>query len=728
MESASLKQPRLSKPNRSLPIIPRGIIAMRCSLTRLALRLPFALVGIAGTTVLVQPNGLYAHENHAPLPTKGVKIVGDQIMISAKGRDAIGMTTAKVSLGNLSRVVSVNARIELPWRQQAMIASLVPGKIEQVLVRPGETVAAGQELARMASIELESLQLEFLQAATEVKLAQRIADQRAALDDQGAIAGKSLLEAKTMLAEKTLHREITRQKLFALGLHDGALKQVLASGQPRDYLPLTSPIGGTVTHADVRVGQVVQTTDHLYHVVDLSTLWIVGEVLEADVANLHKGQEVQMSIAALPGQTLKGQIDHVRMKMDQQSRTQAVVIALDNRQGLLRPGMFGRMDIKAQATNDAVFCPADALIESRSGIYVLVERGAGKYVCQPVKVGLQHEERVEILDGLFPGDRVVVVGNYLLGSLLGNEHKARIKTNPLENISTVSPEPEASNHAVLIAQAAIELPTDRQVFATSRIEGRLVKVLVDPSQPVRAGQVLAEVDSLQLRNLQLELLQALSQMRWTQQSLKRLEGVSGMGGTPKRQAWQLQNNLEILRQTASSLEHQLTFCGLTEEQLHKLKQIDLQGSETASALAATAAIRAPADGWLIGMGVVPGQVVQPQDKLFEIQDLSKVWAKGYVFERDAAKIGVGQEARVTFSAYPDLLVTGKIVHIAPTLESSERVLPVWIEVDNPDLKLKEGMLAKVAVSTETSTETQTARHGPPNTLSPDKIKNSIRPR
>ena len=76
---------------------------------------------------------------------------------------------------------------------------------------------------------------------------------------------------------------------------------------------------------------------------------------------------------------------------------------------------------------------------------------------------------------------------------------------------------------------------------------------------------------------------------------------------------------------------------------------------------------------------------------------SKVWVKGYVFERDAAKVAVGQPARVTFSAFPDLEAIGKVVRIAPMMDDNERVLPVWVEVDNPDRLLKEGMLARVAV-------------------------------
>ena len=653
-----------------------------------------ALAILAGAAAGGRPRVVSAHENHAPLPTKGVKVVGDQIMISAKGREAIGLTTAKIALGNLSRVVGVNAKVELPWRQQAMISSLLPGKIDQVLVRPGEIVASGQQLARVVSMELESLQSEMLQFDTEVAIAERVVDQRTSLDNEGTIAGKTLLEAKALLAQKLTQLQIARHKLAAVGFNEQVLRQIQTSGRTVGWLSITSPIAGLITHADIRVGQVVQPTDHLFHVVDPSTVWIIGEVLEADVASLCKGQEVKAAFAGLPDRTFGGKIDHLRLKMDQRSRTQSVVIAMDNRECLLRPGMFGRADIEVQLAKDAVFCPSDALIETRNAVYVLVQRGEGKYVSQPVKLGLQHGDRVEILDGVFPGDQVVVVGNYLLASLMGNEHKARVPSGKSEAVATKQ---EAGEDNLLVAQATVELPTDRQVFATSRIEGRLARILVDPSQPVRAGQVLAEVDSLQLRNQQLDLLQSVAKMRWTKESLARLEGVS-QAGAPKRQVWQLQNDLEVLKQGVASLRRKLVFLGLTGDQVRRLEQTDVSASQAIEAIVTGLSICAPADGWLIGFDVVPGQVVQPQDKLFEIHDLSKVWAKGYVFERDSQRIRIGQTARVTFSAYPELVVTGKVVRTAPTMESSEPVLPVWIEVDNPDLRLKQGMLARVAVA------------------------------
>ena len=648
---------------------------------------------LIAVAVAVGPTASFAHEDHAPLPTKGVTIAGNNVLLSDKARVAIGLTTEKVSLGDLHRTVEVNARVELPWQQQAMITSLVPGKIDQVLVRPGETVAAGQELARVASMEMESLQLTMLQTASELELAERLVKQRRGLDAEGVIAGKSLLEAETNLAQKTAELRVAEEKFRALGFNDETLETIRSSGQPLRFVPIRSPIAGIITHADVRIGQVVKTTDHLYHVVDPARVWIVGEVLESDVRHLDKGQPVAARFAAYADRQFDGVIDHVRLRMDRRRRTQSVVIAVDNREGLLRSGMFGRVGISVRVAKQAIVCPADAIIKSRSGRYVLVERKPGKYESRPVKLGLAKGKQAEVLEGVFPGDKVVVTGAYLLASLLGNEHKAR--TSGAKKIIQEASKPD--EHLITVADATVELPTDQQAFAGPRIEGRIRRVLVEPSQRVETGQVLAEVDSLELRTVQLDLLLAGSRLRLTQQSLDRLAQLGDRQITPQRRIWELENQRDTLLHQVSSLKRQLAFFGMTEEEIAQLVRTDLAGKYSSANLLSGVPIRAPAPGWIVGFHVVPGQVVHPEDQLFEVHDLSKVWVKGYVFERDAAQVAVGQPARVTFSAFPDLEAIGKVVRIAPMMDDNERVLPVWVEIDNPDRLLKEGMLARVAV-------------------------------
>ncbi len=643
---------------------------------------------------IVQSMGtLIAHENHAPLPTKGVTVAGNNVLLSVKARKALGLTTEKVSLEDVHQTVEVNAWTELPWRQQAMITSLVSGKIDQVLVPPGGEVVAGQELARVASMELEAIQLTMLQAASEVHLAKRLVEQRRVLDAGGVIAGKSVLEAETNLSQKIAELRVAEEKIRALGIDDDTVKRIRANGQPLRFVSIVSPIDGVVTHADVRVGQVVSPTDHLYHVVNSSQLWIVGEVLESDVRHLKKGQKVTARFTAYPDRQFDGVVDHVQLKMDRRRRTQRVYVAVGNEEGLLRPGMFGRVSIVVRIAEKAIVIPADAIIKSRSARYVLVERREGKYENRLLSLGLVDGERAEVLEGVFPGDKVVVTGAYLLASLLGNEHKARLSASRERKERKV----DAGHRLLTLADATVELPTVGKAFAGPRIEGRVRRVLVEPSQHVQKGQVLAEVDCLTLRNVQLDLLQSCSRLRLTEKSLARIEGLSDRSITPRRRIWELQNDRETLTHQIASLRRKLAFFGVAEEHISSLEQIDLTSEDADVRLLATIPIRAPASGWIAGFNVVLGQVVHPEDQLFEIHDLSSIWAKGYVFEEFAGQISVGQRAQVTFSAFPQLEANGEVIRIAPSIDADEHVLPVWVVVGNPDRLLKEGMLARIAV-------------------------------
>jgi cobalt-zinc-cadmium efflux system membrane fusion protein len=651
---------------------------------------PAALTCVMGATlVLCSLSG--AHENHAPLPTKGVTVAGDTIMLSDKAREAIGLTTAKIEFGDIHRTITVNARVELPWHAQAMITSLVPGKIAQVLVRPGETVVPGQELARIVSTELAALQLTLLQARAEAALARKLLDQRSALDQQGVIAGKTRMEAQAMLAHKLAALEISRQKLQALGLDQTAIQQVERDGQPLKHVSITSPIRGIITHADVRIGQLVRPTDHLYHVVNPATLWIVGDVLESDVRFLEKGQAIEATFAAIPGTTFRGHIDHLSLKMNRQTRTQRIVVTVKNQDNHLRPGMFGRVAISVQVVEQAIVCPSDAVVRSRTGNYLLTERMPGKYENRRVQLGLTEKAHVEVLTGVFPGDRVVLVGNALLAALLGNEHKARVQSDAEQATQ------EPNNNVVAVVYGTVELPTDQQALATPQVEGRVCRIHVAPSQSVSAGDVLAEVDSLELRTVQLNLLQALTQARLAKQSLKRFAGLSEQTILPRRQMWEMESALQTLELQAEALKRQLAFFGLTAETIQRLEQVDLTRHGSAAELVQTVPVRAPTSGRIVSFNVVPGQVVHRDEALFEIHDLSRVWVKAYVFERNISRVHLGQAATVRFAAYPQLEAKGTVVRISPTMDENERVLPVWVEVANADHLLKDGMLARVTL-------------------------------
>ncbi len=210
-----------------------------------------------------------------------------------------------------------------------------------------------------------------------------------------------------------------------------------------------------------------------------------------------------------------------------------------------------------------------------------------------------------------------------------------------------------------------------------------------------AGTPLAEIESLELRDLQAELLVTHARLANTSERVRRLESVGGRTAGPRKEFWELQKQQQSLDSRRHTLLHKAEVFGLARDQIDRLLGADLSRSDCQAAFAAAVPVLAPAEGWVAKFDLVAGQVVTAQMTLFEVSDPRKVWVKAFVPAQDVAHVRQGQTARVTFLAHPS--VKGTIVRISPVLSSVQPVLPVWIELDNPDRTLLEGMTARVEI-------------------------------
>ncbi|MEE3369365.1 MAG: efflux RND transporter periplasmic adaptor subunit [Planctomycetota bacterium] len=642
-----------------------------------------------------------AHEGHRALPSTGVTREGNQLLISDAAIKAIAMQSATIKLGDLQQTLRVNARVELPWSGQAKVTTLTAGKIESVLVKPGQQVAVGQELARVQSLELESLQSELLKTTTEITALEQLIKQREPLVASGGIAGKVLLESMSNLQRKRAQRDIVSYKLQALGVDAVEVARLLQTGVLLHSIPVLAPVAGTIESIDTRPGQLVESTDHLFDIVALSTLSVVGEVLEADLFQVLPGLPAEVTFAGRSNVKLTGQIEHIRMKMDAARRSWGVVVSVDNRAGLLRPGMSGRMAIEVAAVDKAILCPTASLIETERGSFVLKRESKGKYSRRPVQIGLRSRDMVVIEAGLFPGQQVVSRGAHLLASLfdgvsfpktVADGRTTRLRTQP------VVTQTSATQAWVLAAKAEVELPTSRKAFATSLIEGRVASIAVRPGESVEVGDVLAEVESQQVRNVQLDLLQESETMRWLRGEVERLRPLAEAGKTSTREFISRTLELKTHLQTVAGLERRLSLIGLESSLIGRLRTGEWSDDSGARPVSGRIAIRSSISGHVAGMGLKLGQLVHAHDSLFEIQDTSRIWIRALVLANEADRVLVGQQAVATFPSHPNLRVNGKVVRIAPQLVSRERVLPVWMEIPNPQGFLKDGMLARVQIN------------------------------
>jgi cobalt-zinc-cadmium efflux system membrane fusion protein len=230
-----------------------------------------------------------AHEEHAPLPTKGATVRGDRLVLSASAAKAIGVKVDKVQLADMRRVIAAVGSVDLPWSQQTFVSSLIPGKVTEVLVKPGETVSAGKELARVEGMELENLQLAMLRASAELSYGARLLDRQEGLGADNLIPRKTVLETRTEVQKDRARLHSAWQKLLAIGVPHETLQHIRASGEEIRTISITSPIAGVVSAADIRPGQMIKPSEHLFHIVDHTRVWIVGKVLEADAAQVRIG-------------------------------------------------------------------------------------------------------------------------------------------------------------------------------------------------------------------------------------------------------------------------------------------------------------------------------------------------------------------------------------------------------------------------------------------------------
>ena len=644
----------------------------------------------------------FSHEGHRALPSTGVTRDGNQLLISDAAIQAIAMKSATIRLGDLHQTLLVNARVELPWSGQAKVTTLTAGKIERVLVKPGQQVAVGQELAWVQSLELESLQSELLKTTTEITVLEQLIKQREPLVASGGIAGKVLLESKSNLQRKRAQREIVSHKLQALGVDAAAIDSLLQSGVLLRSLPVLAPVAGTIESIDTRPGQLVESTDHLFDIVALSTLYVVGEVLEGDLFQVRPGLPVGMTFTGRSNVGLKGQVEHIRMKLDTARRSWGAVVSVDNHARLLRPGMVGRMAIEVAAVEQAILCPTASLVETAHGSFVLKRESKGKFSRRPVKIGLRSRDLVVIETGLFPGQQVISRGAHLLarmfdGVSLPQTHSEEIPSQQRTR-SVVTPQPGGSQEWVLAAKAEVELPTSQKAFATSLIEGRVASIVVRPGQRVEVGEMLAEVESQQVRSMQLDLLQESETMRWMRGEVERLRPLAEAGKLSTREFLSRTLELKTRLQTVAGLERRLSLIGLDSSVIGQLRTGEWSVDMETRPVSGRIAIRSSISGRVAGMGLKFGQLVHAHDSLFEIHNTNRIWIKALVLANDADRIVVGQQAVATFPSHPNLRVNGQVVRIAPQLVSRERVLPLWMELPNPQEVLKDGMLARVHIS------------------------------
>ncbi|MCJ0765063.1 efflux RND transporter periplasmic adaptor subunit [Variovorax terrae] len=313
---------------------------------------------------------------------------------------------AAVQVQAVERPIGVPAAIEADPARLVRIVPPLAGRIVRLHKMLGDPVQAGDLLLTLDSADLSAAHSDATKAQAALGLARKNLARQQELAQAEIAAQKDLEQAQSDFAQAESEARRARTRLAQLGAAPGA-------GSAREYV-LRAPISGRVIElAGAAGGYWNDTNAPVMTVADLSSVWLAASVSERDLASVFVGQKARIELNAYEGQAFEGTVRYVGEVLDADTRTVKVRVAVDNRAGRFRPGMFARAVFSGPA-HQAVVVPASALVQSGLYTRVFVEKAPFRFEPRVVKAGAVLGDRVEIVSGLQAGERIVVKEGVLL--------------------------------------------------------------------------------------------------------------------------------------------------------------------------------------------------------------------------------------------------------------------------------------------------------------------------
>ncbi len=311
------------------------------------------------------------------------------------------------------------------------IFSPYSGRVTKLLVKPGDVVQRGQPLFTVEATDMVQAQNDFIAAATglnkahsALNLAQIIDKRQRMLYEGKAVPLKEVQNARATLeaAENDLRSaevalEATRNRLRILGKTDLEITQFQDKGTIDPSTPIYAPIGGTIVQRKVGPGQYIGTgtSDPVFIIGDLSTVWLIAYIRETGALAVHVGQALRFTVLASPERSFPANISYVATSLDPNTRRLMVRATINNSERLFKPEMFASVDILTGEGDTALALPRPAVIYEGDVARVWVVRADKSIELRRIKVGLISDNMVQVLEGLKPGDNVITKGSLFIG-------------------------------------------------------------------------------------------------------------------------------------------------------------------------------------------------------------------------------------------------------------------------------------------------------------------------
>jgi Cu(I)/Ag(I) efflux system membrane fusion protein len=312
------------------------------------------------------------------------------VTLTPTSASVVGVQTAVVSRAPLIRTLRVAGVVDDDDTRHRIIAARVPGRVEKLFVNyVGAEVREGEPLATVFSPEMLTAQRQYVERLK---------------------AGTSAFTVS--------ERSAARERLLELGLIEEEINILEHTLEPTAMVNVRAPMSGTVVTRDVYEGQELnkdqsERETRLFEIADFSSMWFVFDAYEPDLAWLKVGQNVDITVASLPGRVLTAPIAFIDPNLNEMTRTARVRVVLPNRDQALRHKQTGYARVRLEIP-DVLIAPRTAVLQHGAEPVVFLQQKDRAYLARRVSLGRVGDDTVEILAGVNAGDRVVTEGGLLL--------------------------------------------------------------------------------------------------------------------------------------------------------------------------------------------------------------------------------------------------------------------------------------------------------------------------
>ena len=344
------------------------------------------------------------------------------IKLSDEEASRAGVKTESLEERQLADTFRVTATVEANRERIAHVLPRIPGRITRVTTRLGDSVKQGQTLATLESIEAGEAYSAYRQALAEANVAKSAYERAERLHKEQIVPGKEYQRAKGEYEKTQASVQAAAGKLRMLGIEPSERGKEAAASM----FPVKAPLSGTVIERKAVLGELAKTDEALFVVADLSKVWLVANIGEADLGRVRTGSVARARIPSHPNEVFQGKVNHLGSVLDKETRTASAIIELDNSKGLLRPQMFATVEIESGAARKVLAVPESAVTLVQGLPTVFVEE-AGGFEPRPVELGERSGGSVILKSGVKPGELVATEGIYalkarLLKSQIGEGH------------------------------------------------------------------------------------------------------------------------------------------------------------------------------------------------------------------------------------------------------------------------------------------------------------------